>query len=86
MMNKLLIFSAIMIFGITSAQTEQNTIPTKPIDTKPQKDTISTNEKIQKESDLKTMDAVKTQDHKKVTPKPKTTAKDSVKTKKNTRS
>jgi hypothetical protein len=84
-MNKLLILSAMLTFGMASAQTEQNTIPAKPIDTKPQKDTISANERVQKESDPKTMDAVKTQDHKKVTPKPKTTAKDTVKTKKNTR-
>jgi hypothetical protein len=85
MMNKLLIFFAILSFGIASAQTNQNTIPPKPIDTKPQKDTVSTNEKVQQETDPRTMDAVKTQDHTKVTPKLKTTSKDSIKTKRNTR-
>lgn len=36
----------------------------------PQRDTTSVNTQLQKESDLKTMDAVKTREHEKVTPKP----------------
>jgi len=41
----------------------------------PEKDTTSVNRQLQKESDMKTMDAVKTQDHSKPLPKPKKTSK-----------
>lgn len=39
------------------------------------KDTTTVNRQLQKDSDLKTMDAVKTQDHGKSVPKPKNASK-----------
>lgn len=68
---------AMMAFGNLSAQTDPKT-PDQPVTTKPLQDSVTTNQQIQKESDMKTMDAVKTQDHPKVTPQVKN---DTVKTK-----
>lgn len=68
---------ALMAFWNLSAQTDPKT-PDQPVTTKPLRDSVTTNRQIQKESDMKTMDAVKTQDHPKITPQVK---KDSLKTK-----
>lgn len=73
---------ALMAFGSLSAQTDPKT-PDQPVTTKPLQDSVTTNRQIQKESDMKTMDAVKTQDHPKVTPEIK---KDTVKAKKQRKS
>ncbi len=79
-----LTLSALFIFGAVSAQTDpKSTMPAHPVQTQPQKDTMTSNKQLKKDSDMKTMDAVKTQDHKKTTHKK--TAKDSV-SKKATRS
>jgi hypothetical protein len=83
MKNLIFMASALFTFGVASAQTDpKSTIPEKPIQTK-QADTTSTNTQIEKQSDLKTMDAVKTQDHPKTTRK-ETTTKDTIKTRTHT--
>ena len=64
MKKQVFIAFALLSFGIASAQTDPE-MP-KPVTVKPQPDSITSNQQIQKEADLKTMDAVKTQDH----PKP----------------
>lgn len=75
---KKLFYTGIMLtaFSFASAQTEQKQL----MSTAPQKDTTTVNRQLQKESDLKTMDAVKTQDHEK--PVPKAKANDTSKTRK----
>jgi len=64
-----------MMFASVSltAQTDPKT-PVQDKPPMPANDTTSVNTQVQKESDLKTMDAVKTQDHPKVTPKKDSTA------------
>lgn len=83
-MKKLILtLSLLLSFGFMSAQTDpKEPQPVKP--PMPQKDTMSTNTQIQKESDLKTMDAVKTQNHPKTIKKGKKTSRDTI-PKKNTR-
>ncbi len=76
---KMLLYTLPMLAaGVVSAQNDKT--PVMSAD----KDTTSVNRQIQKESDLKTMDAVKTQDHEKPVPKPKNVlkAKDTTKVKK----
>ena len=77
MKNLLLISIVSLISGFASAQTDTKIPPAseKPAVVKVQADTISTNQELQNESDLKTMDAVKTQNHPKTTPQ---VAKDTV--------
>jgi len=67
----------VMTFGYASAQADPQKAD-KPLTTQPQKDSVSTAKEVEKETDLKTMDAVKTKDH------PKTTKKDNTSTKKDT--
>ena len=78
-MKKILMIVSLFTLGAVCGQNDsKSTMPNKPIETKPQQDSMTSNMQISKESDMKTMDAVKTQEHNKITPKPKKAAKDSV--------
>jgi hypothetical protein len=78
-MKKLLYILPMIVFGYATAQTGK-----QPVGVAPVKDSMSVNRQLQKESDMKTMDAVKTKDHEKIVPtKPKNASKkDTTKVKK----
>jgi hypothetical protein len=79
-MRHLFYIAALGFFGLVSAQNENQPVAT------PNKDTTSVNRQLQKEADMKTMDAVKTQDHEKPVLKPKNASKkDTTKVKKRAR-
>jgi alpha-L-arabinofuranosidase len=70
-MKKLVYIFLMIVFGYAQAQDDK-----QPVSVTSSKDTTSVNRQLQKESDMKTMDAVKTQDHEKPVPKkPKNAAK-----------
>jgi len=79
-MKRLIYIAILGCLGTVSAQVENQPV------TPPNTDTTSVNRQIQKEADLKTMDAVKTQDHPKPVLKPKkASSKDTTKVKKRAR-
>ena len=67
MKNHLFIFAAIFSFGFASAQTDSKSNPTKPVENKTKIDSLSPQDQLKKDTNLKESDAVKTQDHTKVT-------------------
>jgi hypothetical protein len=68
---------ALAAFSALSAQTDpKSTMPERPAGNTP--DSVSSNRQLQKQSDMKTMDAVKTQDHPKITRRKTTHAKSRV--------
>jgi len=83
MKKQIFIAFALLSFGIASAQTDPE--KPKPVTVNVQRDSITSNQQIQKEADLKTMDAVKTQDHAKPVKKQLAEEKKNIKSKDSTR-